>query len=164
MRGFLNRTSYYFSRKCDRKHKFSLVRLVEGFFRDKWMFQQMSISIKLMFARARERKNTTLSLPPENKLKNQISTNHTASLVLVFWYIPSERRKCFAWPSLCERRRRERRKFERFRWCFSWNCLKKECQANFLIHHLHVGKCHAKENSKILRLSIIFSKNIINFV
>ena len=45
-----------------------------------------------MFARARERKNTTLKLPPENELKNQISTNLTASLVLVFWRTPSERK------------------------------------------------------------------------
>ena len=46
-----------------------------------------------MFVRAREWKNTTLRLPPENKLKNQTSTNHTASLVLVFWHAPSERKK-----------------------------------------------------------------------
>ena len=112
-----------------------------------------------MFVRAREWKNTTLSLPPENKLKNQTSTNHTPSLVLVFWHTPSERKKgCFAWPCLCERRWRERRKFERFRWCFSWNCLKQDYQANVLVHRLHVGKYTAKENFRNLMLSARFSK------
>ena len=91
-----NHTSYYFARKCDRNHRSSLVK-ARGMFLSKTSTcsSKCRYRSKLMFARAREWKNTTLSLPPENKLKNQISTNHKASLVLVFWHTHSERKNMF---------------------------------------------------------------------
>ena len=159
MRVFFNHASYYFSRKCDRKYKFSLVWLVE-YFCQRQAHVPANVDIDLNSClQVLENKKHHSEFSSENKLKNQISTNHSASLVLVFWHTPSERKKgCFAWPSLCERRRRERRKFERFRWCFSWNCLKQAYQANVLVHRLHVGKYTAKENFRNLVLSVRFSK------
>ena len=113
---------------------------------------------KLMFARAREWKNTTLSLPPENKLKNQISTNHTASLVLVFWHTHSERKNmfCLALPMRAPQARAE--KIWAFLVMLFWNCSKHDYQANVLVHRLHVGKYTAKDNFRNLMLSVRFSK------